>query len=78
FQVTEEVEGTRFNTGISATMEFVNMAYRWTYIKRDRYPRSIVEAFTLLLSLYAPHLAEELCSWLGHSELLAYESFPEV
>lgn len=26
--VTEEVEGTRFNTGISATMEFVNMAYR--------------------------------------------------
>ncbi|XP_022949941.1 leucine--tRNA ligase, chloroplastic/mitochondrial [Cucurbita moschata] len=72
-KVTEEVEGTRFNTGISAMMEFVNVAYKW-----DRYPRSIVEAFTLLLSPYAPHLAEELWSRLGHSESLAYEPFPKA
>lgn len=72
-KVTEEVEGTRFNTGISAMMEFVNVAYKW-----NRYPRSIVEAFTLLLSPYAPHLAEELWSRLGHSESLAYEPFPKA
>jgi leucyl-tRNA synthetase len=27
-QVTEEIEGTRFNTGISAMMEFLNAAYK--------------------------------------------------
>lgn len=28
FQVTEEIEETRFNTGISAMMEFINAAYK--------------------------------------------------
>lgn len=27
-QVTDEIEGTRFNTGISAMMEFINAAYK--------------------------------------------------
>ncbi|KAF6159390.1 hypothetical protein GIB67_032161 [Kingdonia uniflora] len=27
-KVTEEIEGTRFNTGISAMMEFINAAYK--------------------------------------------------
>lgn len=27
-QVTEEIEATRFNTGISAMMEFINVAYK--------------------------------------------------
>ncbi|KAK2984922.1 hypothetical protein RJ640_005663 [Escallonia rubra] len=49
-KVTEEIEGTRFNTGISAMMEFINAAYKW-----DRLPRSIMEAFVLFLSPYAPH-----------------------
>ncbi|KAK6932771.1 Methionyl/Leucyl tRNA synthetase [Dillenia turbinata] len=70
-KVTEEIEGTRFNTGISAMMEFINAAYKW-----DKFPRSIIEAFVLLLSSYAPHIAEELWSRLGHSDSLAYERFP--
>ncbi|KAK3039655.1 hypothetical protein RJ639_026996 [Escallonia herrerae] len=49
-KVTEEIEGTRFNTGISAMMEFINAAYKW-----DILPRSIMEAFVLFLSPYAPH-----------------------
>ncbi|KAL5578763.1 hypothetical protein UlMin_011205 [Ulmus minor] len=72
-KVTEEIEGTRFNTGISAMMEFLNVAYKW-----DKHPRSIIEAFVLLLSPYAPHMAEELWSRLGHSESLAYEPFPRA
>ncbi|KAL6546798.1 hypothetical protein OROMI_022519 [Orobanche minor] len=72
-KVTEEIEGTRFNTGISAMMEFTNAAYKW-----DKLPRSIVEDFVLLLSPYAPHMAEELWSRLGHSSSLAYEPFPKV
>lgn len=112
FQVTEEIEGTRFNTGISAMMEFLNVAYKvrlnqfatectsllvsnlvivqWiccfiillvvlqTFSQWDKHPRSIIEAFVLLLSPYAPHMAEELWSRLGHSESSAYEPFPKV
>ncbi|GFZ03253.1 tRNA synthetase class I (I, L, M and V) family protein [Actinidia rufa] len=72
-KVTEEIEGTRFNTGISAMMEFVNAAYKW-----DKLPRSAIEPFVLLLSPYAPHLAEELWFRLGHSNSLAYEPFPQA
>ncbi|XP_054777236.1 leucine--tRNA ligase, chloroplastic/mitochondrial isoform X2 [Prosopis cineraria] len=72
-KVTEEIEGTRFNTGISAMMEFLNVAYKW-----DKHPRSVVEAFVLLLSPYAPHIAEELWSRLGHTNSLAHEPFPKA
>ncbi|PIN21330.1 Leucyl-tRNA synthetase [Handroanthus impetiginosus] len=72
-KVTEEIEETRFNTGISAMMEFINAAYKW-----DKLPRSIVEEFVLLLSPYAPHMAEELWSRLGHLSSLAYEPWPKV
>ncbi|KAI3765256.1 hypothetical protein L2E82_15286 [Cichorium intybus] len=72
-KVTDEIEATRFNTGISAMMEFVNVAYKW-----DKLPKSIVEPFVLLLSLYAPHMAEELWFRLGHSTSLAYEPFPKA
>ncbi|CAI0467720.1 unnamed protein product [Linum tenue] len=72
-KVTEEIEATRFNTGISAMMEFVNAANKW-----DNLPRSIAEAFVLVLAPYAPHIAEELWFRLGHSSTLAYEPFPEA
>ncbi|KAJ8761218.1 hypothetical protein K2173_001274 [Erythroxylum novogranatense] len=72
-KVTEEIEGTRFNTGISAMMEFINAAYKW-----DKLPRSVFEDFVLLLSPYAPHIAEELWFRLGNSASLAYEPFPEA
>lgn len=54
-QVTEETEELRFNTGISALMEFVNGAYKW-----EEVPRAALEPFVLMLAPYAPHLAEEL------------------
>ncbi|PON91280.1 Leucine-tRNA ligase [Trema orientale] len=72
-KVTEEIEGTRFNTGISAMMEFINVAYKW-----DKHPRLVIETFVLLLSPYAPHMAEELWFRLGHTQSLAYEPFPKA
>lgn len=33
-QVTEEIEGTRFNTGISAMMEFINAAYKVLFFEK--------------------------------------------
>jgi leucyl-tRNA synthetase len=71
-KVTEDIEGMRYNTAISAMMEFQNEAYRW-----DIRPRQIVEPLVLAVSPFAPHLAEELWSRLGHRESLAYEQWPD-
>ena len=35
-----------------------------------------MEQFVLLLSPFAPHIAEELWQALGHNETLAYEPWP--
>jgi leucyl-tRNA synthetase len=39
-------------------------------------PRSVVETLVLLLAPFAPHLAEELWSVLGHAQTLAYAPWP--
>jgi leucyl-tRNA synthetase len=70
-RVTEDIEAMRFNTAISALMEFTNAATKW-----ERIPRSIAEQFTLLLAPLAPHLAEEFWSRLGHLESLASAPWP--
>ncbi len=71
-KVTEDTELHRFNTAISAMMEFVNHV-----TKLDVRPRSILEPFVLLLAPYAPHEAEELWRALGHTTTLAYEPWPK-
>ena len=70
-KVTEDLEGLRFNTAISALMELVNAAYKWPSV-----PRAIVEPFVLLLAPLAPHLAEELWQRLGYAESLANRAWP--
>jgi leucyl-tRNA synthetase len=70
--VTDHIRGLQFNTAISRMMEFTN--YFTTASER---PRSAMEQFVLLLSPFAPHIAEELWQALGHSESLAHEPWPE-
>lgn len=62
-QVTEDTEEMRFNTAIAGMMEFVNGAQKW----EGKPPKAAVEPFVLLLSPYAPHLAEELWQVTVHS-----------
>jgi len=70
-KVTEDFEGMRFNTAISALMIFMNeMALEPDHAKE------VLEKFLLLLAPLAPHLAEELWQCLGHAETLAYEKWP--
>ncbi|MCX6997595.1 MAG: class I tRNA ligase family protein, partial [Kiritimatiellaeota bacterium] len=69
--VTAGLDGLRFNTAISTMMEFVNACQRWT-----QRPRAVLETFVLLLSPFAPHLAEELWQRLGHAGTLAFEPWP--
>jgi len=61
----------RFNTAISAMMEFSNYL---TGLKVR--PRKVLETFVLILNPFAPHLAEELWSALGNSASIAYEPWP--
>ncbi len=71
-RVTEDFEGLRFNTAISALMEFSN--YLTPLSAR---PRVALETLVLLLSPMAPHTAEELWQVLGHQETLAYHPWPK-
>ncbi len=71
-KVTEDLDGMRFNTAIAAMMEFSNHL-----TKLPVRPRPVLEPFMLLLSPFAPHLAEELWHALGHTTTLAYEPWPK-
>jgi leucyl-tRNA synthetase len=71
-KVTEDIENLRFNTAISQLMIFVNEAYR-----TDVLPRKAMEQFVQFLSPFAPHIAEELWSRLGHADTITYEPWPE-
>ncbi|MBM3823217.1 MAG: leucine--tRNA ligase [Verrucomicrobia bacterium] len=56
-KVTEDLEGLRFNTAISAMMVFVNEATSW-----ETRPMEVMRVFIQLLAPFAPHLSEEM--WL--------------
>ncbi|MBS1910718.1 MAG: leucine--tRNA ligase [Bacteroidetes bacterium] len=71
-KVTEDIEALRFNTAISALMVFVN-----EFINVAEKPRAAMEAFVRLLSPFAPHIAEELWSRLGHGGGVANQPWPE-
>ena len=70
-KVTEDIEGFAFNTAISQLMIFVNAVNGLSVV-----PRPTMEKLVLILSPFAPHLAEELWAILGHQETLAYEPWP--
>jgi leucyl-tRNA synthetase len=73
-KVTGDLDGMRYNTGISALMIFVNKAVKW-----DSHPRDVLRTFLLLLNPFAPHLAEDLAGRLGEvpGGTLAYQPWPE-
>ena len=76
-KVTEDLDGMRFNTAISAMMVFINEAMTW-----QTKPLSVLKPFLQLLAPFAPHLAEELWARL-HSTFgqaatsLAYAPWPK-
>ncbi|MFN7142093.1 MAG: class I tRNA ligase family protein, partial [Limisphaerales bacterium] len=75
-KVTEDLDGMRFNTAISAMMVFVNEALGW-----DTKPVSVLRTFVQLLAPLAPHLSEELWAKLnaqfGQNTSLSYAPWPQ-
>ncbi|MGV8091517.1 MAG: leucine--tRNA ligase [Mangrovibacterium sp.] len=72
-KVGDDIENLKFNTAISALMVFNNLV-----LKKGKITYDTAEAFTKILSPFAPHLAEELWQLYGHSRTLAYEPWPEA
>jgi leucyl-tRNA synthetase len=75
-KVTEDLDGMRFNTAISAMMVFINDAMTW-----ETKPVSVLKTFLQLLAPFAPHLAEELWAKLSAvnsqtSASLQYSAWP--
>lgn len=71
-KVTEELDRYSFNTVVSTLMIAVN---ELTDLKCNK--KEVLEPLTVLLSPYAPHLAEELWGKLGHNDSVVYQKFPE-
>ncbi len=71
-KVSDDIATLSFNTAIARMMELSNFL-----TKQPQRPRQVLEPFVLLLSPFAPHLAEELWEALGHEKSLAYEPWPQ-
>ncbi len=71
-KVEEDIENFSFNTSVSTFMICVNelTAQKCT-------SRAILEPLAILVSPYAPHIAEELWARLGHTESIAEAPFPK-
>jgi leucyl-tRNA synthetase len=66
---TERLEGMKFNTTISAMMEYINAF-------GGKMPRPAYETLLQVLNPFAPHLTEEMWEKLGHADMLVFEPWP--
>jgi len=71
-KVTDDIERFSFNTSVSNFMICVN---ELTDLKCDKY--AILEPLAILVSPYAPHVAEELWNLLGHNESVTFAKWPQ-
>lgn len=84
-RVTDDIQTRmQFNTAIAAVMEFVNHLYafrdNWFLKDNSDGARAIVresfDTLVLLLSPFAPHIAEEMWSLLGHKTSIVQVEWP--
>ncbi len=83
-KVTGDIEDRyHFNTAISAVMEMVNFLYlveeaAWESTETAPALREAAEILLLMLSPFAPHVAEELWEKIGNEGLVCLRSWPGV
>jgi leucyl-tRNA synthetase len=85
-RVTDDIQNRmQFNTAIAAIMEFVNHLYVfrdcWTALKNNSNGARLVlresfDALILLLSPFAPHIAEEMWSLMGNKTSIDQVTWP--
>lgn len=67
--VTERLENMKFNTAISAMMEYLNAF-------GGKMPHPAYETLLQMLNPFAPHLTEEMWEKLGHADMLVFAQWP--
>jgi leucyl-tRNA synthetase len=70
-KVADDIENFSFNTSVSQFMICVN-----ELSTQNCHSRAILEPLAVVISPYAPHIAEELWSLLGHEGSIALVPFP--
>jgi len=70
-KVGEDIESFKFNTAVSSLMIMAREME-----KKKNTTKSIFEKFLILLSVFAPHLAEEIWQKLGHKESIFLGEWP--
>ncbi|MBX9888045.1 MAG: class I tRNA ligase family protein [Flavobacteriaceae bacterium] len=70
-KVADDIENFSFNTSVSQFMICVN-----ELSTQKCHSRAILEPLAIVISPYAPHIAEELWSVLGHKGSIALVPFP--
>ncbi|TMU55429.1 leucine--tRNA ligase [Flagellimonas algicola] len=71
-KVEEDIENFSFNTSVSTFMICVN-----ELTAQKCKSKAILEPLAILVSPYAPHIAEELWEKLGHQESISTAAFPK-
>jgi len=71
-KVTQEIEEFRFNNAIISIMEFSE------YIKDKNYNKDTLTKLTLLMSPFAPYLAEEIYEKLGNKKFISLSTWPKA
>ncbi len=71
-KVEEDCEALRFNTAIAAMMEFVN-----ALTKENCHNKTAIENLLVMLSPFAPHIAEELWEAIGNKPSIADAPYPK-
>lgn len=71
-KVTQMLEDCKFNTAVSQLMVFVNAVYK----EKEPVYEEYIKNFIKILSVYAPHLAEELWEKLGEQGSVCLQSWP--
>jgi len=71
-KVEEDIERYSFNTVVSTFMICVN-----ELTEQNCNNKEIISELTILLSPYAPHIAEEIWEKLGKKTSISYAKFPE-
>lgn len=72
-KVTEDIENLKFNTAVAAMMTMMNEIYDLKTITKGE-----LRVFTILVSVFAPHVAEEIWQICGLGKNLVCESsWPE-
>ena len=71
-KVTEDIENFKFNTAVSSLMIFINALEKEKEVSSIHYSQ-----FLILLSPFAPHIAEELWQLLGHKKSIFLAGWPQ-